>query len=167
MKGKKFKLLIVLAVLMSTTTVYAYKNNLLKINDGKANVFDITYDNIRKLDGNSSVDAKNDTNIKLDTELNLPGDYTEFLVDITNNSNKDAMIDKIVKEGLTEKQKKYLDYSIRYLNGEEVKAGDVFNRGETKTAKVRIEYLKDISKDDLPAADEDINYPFNIIMVEK
>lgn len=167
MKGKKFKLLIVLAVLMSTTTVYAYKNNLLKINDGKANVFDITYDNIIKLDGNSSVDAKNDTNIKLATELNLPGDYTEFLVDITNNSNKDAMIDKIVKEGLTEKQKKYLDYSIRYLNGEEVKAGDVFNRGETKTAKVRIEYLKDISKDDLPAADEDINYSFNIIMVEK
>ena len=167
MKGKKFILLIVLAIVMSTTTVYAYKNDLLKISDGKAKVFDITYNNVRKVDNNSDINVKDNTDINLNTELNVPGDYTEFLVDITNNGKKDAKIDKVVKEGLTEKQKKYIDYSISYLNGKEVKIGDVFNAGETKTAKVKIEYLKNVPKEDLPTTDESINYSFNIIMIEK
>lgn len=167
MKGRKFKLLIVLAILMSATTVYAYKNDLIKINDGKASVFDITYNNVRKLDGNSTVEVKDNTDINLNTELEKPGDYAEFLVDITNNSNKTAIIDTIDKEGLTEKQKKYIEYSISYLNGKEVKVGDLFKAGETKTAKVRVEYLNNISKDDLPTTDEDIKYSFNIIMIEK
>lgn len=167
MKGKKFKLLIVLAILMSATTVYAYKNDLIKINDGKASIFDITYTNIRKVDNNADVNVKDNTDINLNTELNEPGDYTEFLVDITNNGKKDSKIDEVIKEGLTEQQKKYIDYSISYLNGEKVKVGDTFKSGETKTAKVRVEYLNNISKDDLPTEDEDIKYSFNITMVEK
>lgn len=167
MKKKGFRILVVFAVLFSATTVYAYKNNLIKINDGRMSIFDITYNNIRKIEGNGNADAKTDTDINLNTELANPGDYTEFLVDITNNSNKDAKIDTIEKTGLTEQQKKYIDYNITYLNGKEVKVGDVFKRGETKTAKVRVEYLTNISKDDLPKTDEDINYNFNITMVEK
>lgn len=171
MKGKRFKLLIVLAVLMSTTTVYAYKKDLLKINDGSKKVFDITYNNVRQINNTSNTNNENikntDTDINLNTELEKPGDYTEFLVDITNNSNKDAKIDSIIKEGLTERQKKYLDYTIKYLNDEEIKVGDIFNAGETKTAKVKVEYLKNINSEDLPTSDEDIKYSFNIIMVEK
>ena len=64
-------------------------------------------------------------------------------------------------------QKKYLDYTIKYLNDEEIKVGDIFNAGETKTAKVKVEYLKNINSEDLPTSDEDIKYSFNIIMVEK
>lgn len=167
MKEKKFKLLIILAVLMSTTTVYAYKKNLIKINEGKLSVFDITYNNIRKFDGNGTVDVKDNTDINLNTELEKPGDYSEFIVDITNNSNKDAIIDSIDKDGLTNQQKKYLDYSISYLNGKEVKVGDTFKAGETKTTKIRVEYLNNISSEDLPGKDEEIKYSFNITMVEK
>lgn len=167
MKKKGFIALIVVAMLFSVTTVYAYKKDLIKINDGKMSVFDITYNNVRKIEGKGNVDTKTDTNIDLNTELNVPGDYTEFLVDITNNSNKNAKIDTIEKTGLTEQQKKYIDYSISYLNGEKVKVGDVFKAGETKTAKVRVEYLTNVSNEDLPTNDEDINYSFNITMVEK
>ena len=88
-------------------------------------------------------------------------------MDITNNSNKNAKIDTIEKTGLTEQQKKYLDYNITYLDGTEVKVGDIFNAGETKTAKVRVEYLTNVSKEDLPTTDEDVSYNFNITMVEK
>ena len=82
-------------------------------------------------------------------------------------SNKDAIIDSIDKDGLTNQQKKYLDYSISYLNGKEVKVGDTFKAGETKTTKVRVEYLNNISSEDLPGKDEEIKYSFNITMVEK
>lgn len=167
MKKKGFKILIVFTVLFSATTVYAYKNNLIKINDGKMSIFDITYNNVRKVEGNGNIDTKTDTDINLNTELNNPGDYTEFLVDITNNSNKNAKIDTIEKVGLTEKQKKYLDYNITYLNGKPVEVGDVYKAGETKTAKIRVEYLTNVSSLDLPTKDEEINYNFNITMVEK
>ena len=167
MKKKGFIFLVVAAILLSVTTVYAYKKDLIKINDGKMSVFDITYNNVRKTEGNGSVDTKTDTDVNLNTELSNPGDYTEFLVDITNNSDKDARIDVIEKTGLTEQQKKYLDYSITYLDGKEVKVGDIFKSGETKTAKVRVEYLTDISIEDLPTTDENIEYNFNITMVEK
>lgn len=167
MKKKGFIILVIFAILFSATTVYAYKNNLIKINDGRMSIFDITYNNVRKVEGSGNVDSKTDTDINLNTELTTPGDYTEFLVDITNNSNKIAKIDTIEKTGLTEQQKKYLDYSITYLNGKEVKVGDIFKAGETKTAKVRVEYLRDISEDDLPKTDENIVYNFNITMVEK
>ena len=167
MKKKGFVALIVIAILFSVTTVYAYKKDLIKINDGKMSVFDITYNNVRKVEGNGSVDTKTDTDINLNTELDTPGDYTEFLVDITNNSNKNAKIETIEKTGLTEQQKKYLDYNITYLDGTEVKVGDIFDAGETKTAKVRVEYLTNISIEDLPTSDENVKYNFNISMVEK
>lgn len=167
MKGKKFKLLIVLAVLMSTTTVYAYKKDLIKINDGKASVFDITYNNVRKLDGNGTVEVKDNTDINLNTELNNPGDYTEYIIDIKNNSNKTAVIDTVDKEELSEQAKKYIDYYIEYLDGEKVKVGDIFKAGETKTAKIKVEYLKDVTLEDLPKEDENIKFSFNITMVEK
>lgn len=167
MERKKFILLIIFAVLMSTTTVYAYQKDLIKINEGKASVFDITYNNVRKIEGNGSVETENNTDINLNTELNEPGDYTEYVVDITNNSNKTAVIDTVVKGKLTEQQKKYIDYKIEYLDGKEVKPGDVFNRGETKTAKIRVEYLENISQEDLPKTDEKISFSFDITMVEK
>lgn len=167
MKGRKFILLIVLAVLMSTTTVYAYKKDLIKINDGKASVFDITYNNVRKLDGNGTVEVKDNTDINLNTELNNPGDYTEYIIDIKNNSNKTAVIDTVDKEELSEQAKKYIDYYIEYLDGEKVKVGDIFKAGETKTAKIKVEYLKDVTLEDLPKEDENIKFSFNITMVEK
>ena len=167
MKGRKFILLIVLAVLMSTTTVYAYKKDLIKINDGKASVFDITYNNVRKLDGNGTVEVKDNTDINLNTELNNPGDYTEYIIDIKNNSNKTAVIDTVDKEELSEQAKKYIDYYIEYLNGEKVKVGDIFKAGETKTAKIKVEYLKDVTLEDLPKEDENIKFSFNITMVEE
>ncbi len=167
MKGRRFILLIVLAVLMSTTTVYAYKKDLIKINDGKASVFDITYNNVRKLDGNGTVEVKDNTDINLNTELNNPGDYTEYIIDIKNNSNKTAVIDTVDKEELSEQAKKYIDYYIEYLDGEKVKVGDIFKAGETKTAKIKVEYLKDVTLEDLPKEDENIKFSFNITMVEK
>jgi hypothetical protein len=54
MKGKRFKFLVVFAVLMSTTTVYAYKKDLLKINDVSKKVFDITYNNVRQINNTSN-----------------------------------------------------------------------------------------------------------------
>ena len=167
MKWRRFILLIVLAVLMSTTTVYAYKKDLIKINDGKASVFDITYNNVRKLDGNGTVEVKDNTDINLNTELNNPGDYTEYIIDIKNNSNKTAVIDTVDKEELSEQAKKYIDYYIEYLDGEKVKVGDIFKAGETKTAKIKVEYLKDVTLEDLPKEDENIKFSFNITMVEK
>lgn len=167
MKKKGFVILAVIAILFSATTVYAYKKDLIKINEGKLSVFDITYNNVRKLDGNGTVEVKDNTDINLNTELNNPGDYTEYIIDIKNNSNKTAIIDTVEKEELSEQAKKYIDYYIEYLDGEKVKVGDIFKAGETKTAKIKVEYLKDVTPEDLPKEDENIKFSFNITMVEK
>ena len=91
-------------------------------------------------------------------DIQSPGEFYEFTVDVVNNGNADAMIEtavsNIVSSSLTENQAKYLNYSIVYENDGIIEQKDKLAVGETKKLKVRLACKLDANAEDLPQAGE-------------
>ena len=67
---------------------------------------------------NAPVISGNST-LAFEVELNTPGEFYEFTVDVVNEGSIDAMIDSVVKTPeLTSAQAKYIKYEISYENEE-------------------------------------------------
>lgn len=58
----------------------------------------------------------NKTNVSFDVQLDKPGDFYEFTVDVKNNGSIDEMVDSITKTSLNSSQSVYLDYVVTGLN---------------------------------------------------
>lgn len=102
---------------------------------------------------NGSVKISNDKLQLSHTEnLQNPGDYFEFTVDITNNGDLTAYLNTEPSiKGL--ENKTYLKTSITYKDNTPLKIDDKLLVNETKTLKIRIEFIKDIEEEDLPNSD--------------
>ena len=98
--------------------------------------------------------------------LNTPGEFYEFTVDIVNAGTLDAMVSEINNTQLTEEQKKYLAYDVKYIDGTEVKKNDKLEAGAVEKIKVRLEYRKDITAADLPKEDAIITLSLNTCYVQ-
>lgn len=132
MKSKKNKIyyLIIILVLFGVSIGHAVMNRTLSITGNSLvnqNTWDIHFDNpLVKEDSVTldlpTIDSKNFV-VSFDVNLDLPGDFYEFTVDIVNDGTIDAMIDSIQNTYvLTEEQKKYLNYTITYQGGDEIKS---------------------------------------------
>ena len=165
---KKIKTLMVLAliIMIGTTTVYAYSNNLVKGVRNTSNL-DIEYTNVISTSKNGTATLDNTTGVSFTANLEKPGDTFEFTVDMVNKSNMDAKVDQVVMTELTEQQQRYLSYNVTYVDGNTITTNDVIKSGETKTLKITLDYKYDITADDLPTEDENIDLSFNIVMVEE
>ena len=85
---------------------------------------------------------------------------------MVNAGSIDAMISKVLKEGLSEAQEKYIDYSIKYSDGEELLEKDVLNSGTTKNIIVSVKYREDIVAEDLPTEEETLNLSFSVTYIQ-
>ena len=91
------------------------------------------------------------SSLSFNTTLNIPGDFYEFTVDVVNDGDIDAMIDRVVKTPeLSVEQAKYLKYEISYHNGDSITSKQNIAAGSTTPIKVRVEYRKDLVVSDLP-----------------
>ena len=90
--------------------------------------------------------------------MDTPGQMYEFNVDVVNDGTIDAMIETatndIVTDTLTDEQKEYLDYSIKYVNGANIEKYDKLAAGETKTITVKLLFRQDIEPNVLPSSDQ-------------
>ena len=136
------KLLIFALILFAWSTIgigYAYLSSNLKL-AGTANIaktsWNIHFANIKFDDGNikATTPAKiiNDTTISMDLSLESPGDKYSFDVDVVNSGTIDAMLTEIFKTELTEEQKNYLEYTIKYSDGNEIKEKDLLKKKNKK-----------------------------------
>ena len=66
------------------------------------------------------IKGSSNSEIDFDVNLNVPGEFYEFTVDITNAGTMDAMVSEINNNQLTDNQKRYLSYEVTYLNGNKV-----------------------------------------------
>lgn len=163
---KKFMIgVIVLIITITTTTVYAYNNNLVKTNN--KGVFNINFQNVNETHGKGNVLLENNTDLTFDCDLDVPGDYYEFTVDMVNNSNKDAKVESTYITELTKEQQRYLTYTVTYEDGQEIKTDDILRANDKVTLKVRVEFKFDITEEDLPKEEQNIGLDFNITMIEK
>ena len=123
----------------------------------------VDYKNIEvvKSSNNYTINETN-TGIEYNVELNMPGDYYEFRLDLVNDSTKDIRINEISNNTLTTKQQKILDYKVLYLDNTPIKVNDIIKSNSKKTIKIIIYYKEDIEVEDLPTKDLLINLNLDV-----
>ena len=167
---KKNYIILVLLLLIGISIGYAVINSTLLIN-GRSNIekntWDIHFNNVIVKEG--SVEAlklptiENSTTVDFEVQLDLPGDYYEFTVDVVNNGTIDAMIESIDKTPvLTEAQAKYLNYTITYENDETITIKQLVNKESFVRLKVKVELRKDIDPSDLPDVGDVLYLSFTV-----
>ena len=159
-KDRKFlmtTLSIAIVCIFTLTIAYSALSAVLTIN-GNARVsaanWDIYLNNPRVTNGSATTNLpqiKTSSTLEFETTLNMPGDFYEFVVDVVNGGDIDAMIENVVKTpDLTTEQAKFLKYEVSYQNGESIATKQLLAKDTTMPIKVRIEYRKDLSNTDLP-----------------
>ena len=113
-----------------------------------------------------TIDGKK-TSVSYEVSLAVPGEYFTFNVDMVNKGEIDAKIYDIIEQGLTSRQKQYLDYTIKYQNGNTIARGDSLLAGQRKTVTVWLKFKDDIEKEDLPDTDQTLSLKYQVLYVEK
>lgn len=183
-KIKKNKLFLIILLLVITIGYALLSTNINIIGSSKFKDarWDVHLDNLRIVDGsvsedsNASIDSKR-TSVNYNVNLNTPGEYYEFLVDVVNEGTIDGMVDMVsskmkINDGeyidiVSAELPNYLRYSVTYQNGMEIKPKYELKVGERQTYRVRVEYRRDIDISDLPVSEQDIEFLFSIDYVQK
>lgn len=132
-------------------------------------VWGVHFENIQIVEG--SVDApdpiieENETKVTCRPNLNEPGDFYEFTIDVTNTGTFDAVIDSVENTELTTSQKKYLTYEVAYADGSPIEEGDKLRIGDTVQYRVRVEFLEDIEIEDLDPNTEVLELSFEALYI--
>ena len=150
-------LCLILVCVFTLTIAYAALSAVLTIS-GNARVsaadWDIYLSNPKVTNGSATTivpSIKTSSTVEFSTTLNMPGDFYEFVVDVVNAGDIDAMIENVVKTPeLTADQAKFLKYEITYQNGESITTKQLLAKETSMPIKVRIEYRKDLVASDLP-----------------
>lgn len=163
-KGKKFiGFAVLLFLVLGITIGYSYLSANLNINGtSKINTasWDVHFNNIQTTTGSvtpvtaPSIDASG-LNITYSVELENPGDFYEFTVDVVNGGSVDAKLSALpTLGGVSTAQDVYTNYTFTHSDGTAITtlANENLAAGVTKTYKVRVEFDSDISASQLPTA---------------
>ena len=166
-------LAIVMVSVFTLSIAYAAMSAVLEIHGNSevvASSWDIHLENVKVKSGSVSANAPSisgTSSVGFDVELNTPGEFYEFTVDVVNEGSIDAMIDSVVKTPeLTTEQAKYIKYEITYENGESIGSKQTLKKGTTTPIKVRVEYRKDIVASDLPSTATELSLKLTLIYVQ-
>ena len=102
----------------------------------------------------------------MNVSLSIPGDKIVYTVDLVNKGTINAKIDNIEKTVLTSEQQRYLTFKVTGQNGYEIKQGDILEKGETKKITITIEFIKDLTKEDLPKQTSTISLSYKLNFVQ-
>ena len=102
----------------------------------------------------------------MNVSLSIPGDKIVYTVDLVNKGTINAKIDNIEKTQLTSEQQRYLTFKVTDKDGREVSEGDILSAGETKKITITIEFIKDLTKEDLPKQTSTISLSYKLNFVQ-
>ena len=102
----------------------------------------------------------------INVSLSTPGDKVTYTVDLVNKGTINAKIDNIEKTVLTSEQQRYLTFKVTDKNGKEVSEGDILSAGETRSLTITIEFIKDLTKEDLPTSTSTISLSYKLNFVQ-
>ena len=101
--------------------------------------------------------------------LSNPGDFFQFTLDALNDGDVDGMVgidslDPVITDGDGEEIElpDYLKYKVTYSDDKEIERYHYLKAGELETIKVRIEFDKEVEKDDLPSEAIQLNITTNL-----
>ena len=176
-KSKVLYICLIIAICFTIGIGYSIINRTLIVtgnSEVKQNTWDLHFDNIQVRNGSVTANLQptitNDLIVDFNVLLEKPGDFYEFTVDVVNSGTIDAMIDSLTKTPeLTEEQTKYLNYIVEYQNGEQISSKQLLKINSSVRLKVKVEYKKDITADDLPntLVTLDLSFKVNYIQANK
>ena len=102
----------------------------------------------------------------MNVNLSIPGDKVTYTVDLVNKGTINAKIDNIEKTVLTSEQQRYLTFKVTDKSGNEVSEGNILSAGETKKITITIEFIKDLTKEDLPKQTSTISLSYKLNFVQ-
>ena len=124
--------------------------------------WDIYFTNIRVTNGSVSSELPvitNKTAINFSANLENPGDFYEFKVDLVNDGTLDAKLESItILPVLTEAQKKYFRYTVTYEDGVSIDINDELKAETSETLLIRCEYLVQSDTSLYPTDDISLNF---------
>ena len=139
----------------------------------KGNTWNIYFDNIQVKTGSitpvqaATINPDNKTQLSFNVNLNIPGDFYEFNVDVKNEGTLDAMIDTFeILPVLTTEQAKIFNYTVKYSNGTKLKQKDLLASKTKETLTVRIEFNKNVTNEDLSGSNTTISPSITINYVQ-
>ena len=166
-----FTVLILCVFILSGLVGYSYLNETLTVEgntDVNKNNWNIHFDSesFHVLENsaimiNEPSFSDNETKINFGINLDKPGNKYSFTVDVKNDGSIDGKIRYVAIEGL-ENASNFLDYSITYDDGIEIKKGDALRFNQKETIKVYIEFKKDITSNDLLNNDTNLNLTLDL-----
>ena len=165
---QKFIALAVLLIL-AISIGYAALSTTLTIN-GTANIASnswlIYFTNVQVTTGSvtatttPTTSGTSTTTLTWAVNLQTPGDFYEYYVDVKNDGTIDAMIGSLSNTSLTTNQAKYLAYTVTYDDGAAIEQYDKLDAGDMVTLKVRVEYKTDLNPEDLPSEPAEITFEY-------
>ena len=102
----------------------------------------------------------------INVSLSIPGDKIVYTVNLVNKGTINAKIDNIEKTVLTQEQQRYLTFKVTDKDGREVSEGDILSAGETRSLTITIEFIKDLTKEDLPTSTSTISLSYKLNFVQ-
>ena len=178
-KVKKYALVALIIAIIGLTVAFAALSQELNISgSGKVDpaLWDIYFDNLSEptIKGKASVreiaSIENKTTLNINVNLLVPNDSVEYTVNLVNNGDVNAEIGSI-DVSLTEEQKKYVDFSMKYEDTSlgEVAVGDILLAKTTSPTtlpiKITIKY-KDITASELPKENLNIGFTYALNFVQ-
>ena len=102
--------------------------------------------------------ASDELNISYEVNLDKPGDFYEFTATVKNDGSVDAKLSSApVLTGVSAAQDVYLNHTFTHTDGSAVTAGETLVAGASVTYKVRIEFDRNITNDQLPSAEQNLS----------
>lgn len=177
MKKKKNSSFVVIALLLIVTISigYAALSATLNINGTstiKTNTWDVHFANVKVTTNTGATVTKaptitegKTTEVTYNVALNQPGSVYEFTVDVVNGGTIAAKTSAAPTLG-GNTQTAIFNYTVTWSDGSLITANTALAAGATKTAKVRVEYKKDITAAQLPSADTALSLTCSIPYVQ-
>ena len=89
----------------------------------------------------SATIGQDGVSVNFGVEFHVIGDYYEFTVDVINNGSIDAMLNEVIKEGLSGNSN-YLDFTVTYADGMPIAQYDqLLKDGGRETLKVKVTFI--------------------------
>jgi len=177
MKKKKNSSFVVIALLLIVTISigYAALSTTLNINGTstiKTQTWDVHFANVKVTTNTGATVTKaptitegKTTEVTYNVALNKPGSVYEFTVDVVNGGSIAAKTSAAPTLG-GNTQTGIFNYTVTWSDGSAITANTTLAAGATKTAKVRVEYKKDITVSQLPTADTALTLTCSIPYVQ-
>lgn len=157
MKRKRLKYYIFLVLVLFISIGFAVLSTNLSVNgllNFTQNTWSIKLKNV-VVDENSVTKTtptinQDENTVTFSAELNKPGDFYSFNIDVLNESTVDAMLGSITVNGITPEYSDYLSCLVTYSNGVTPNPNDILYKTARVTFNVKLLY-KDIETSQIPS----------------